>query len=61
MQLEAELLERQQDKEREHEIYMYAGNDAIIYAASDAANDWHKLCTFIAFIPPSTHYIKICK
>ena len=38
MQLDAELLERQLDKEREHEMHMYAENDAIINVTNDATN-----------------------
>ena len=55
-QLEAELLKKQQDKEKEHEMHMQ--DDAVIYAANDVNPDWLKprvsiTCTFT---PPITEY-----
>ena len=58
MQLEAELLEKQRDKEREHKMHMQG--DAVIYAANDVNPDWLKprasiTCTFTNI--PSAHII----
>ena len=48
MQLEVESLERQQDKEREHEMHMQGMMLSFMQQMTDART----------FIPPSTYYIK---